>query len=249
MGQNISELVASMLAGEKSSLARLITLVEDDSMDIPKIIEMLSPHLGQAYCVGITGPTGVGKSTLIDKLVTVIKGKGLSVGIIAVDPSSFITGGAILGDRIRMQQHYLDDGVFIRSMASRDSYGGLSRAVNATVSLLDAFGKDIIIVETLGVGQVEASIAEVASTIVLVLGPDFGDNIQLMKAGLIEIADIIVVNKADREGCDRLVVELKDALRYSKAPQRPVIATQAINNVGIEELYRELEKRQRLSKR
>lgn len=249
MKQNIAELVASMLAGAKASLAPLITLVEEESPDVPRIMELISPYLRKAYRVGITGPTGAGKSILIDKLTTIIRSKGLSVGIIAVDPSSAITGGAILGDRIRMQQHYLDDGVFIRSMATRGSYGGLSRAVSATVNLLDASGKDIVIVETTGVGQTEVGITEIADTVVVVLVPGFGDSIQLMKAGLVEIADIIVVNKADCEGAENLAIELRGALMLSPRKAEPsIIMAQATNNVGIEELYQELEKRRNVLK-
>lgn len=247
MRQDISELVTSMLAGTKSSLARLISLVERGNLDALEIKEMISPHLGKAYRVGITGPPGGGKSTLVDKLTIIIRSKGLSVGIVAVDPSSVITGGAVLGDRIRMQQHYLDDGVFIRSMATRGSYGGLSGAVNTTLNLLDAFGKDIIMVETAGVGQTEVSIAEIADTVIAVLFPGFGDSIQLMKAGLIEIADIIVVNKADYEGAGRFVSELREALILSpRKVEQSIIVTQAINNIGIGELYQELEEHWKL---
>lgn len=240
----ITKLVTSMLAGEENSLARLISLAENDSPDLPEIIEMLRPHLGKAYCIGITGPPGVGKSTLIDKLTAVIRNKGLRVGIIAVDPSSPISGGAVLGDRIRISQHYLDEGVFIRSMATRGSQGGLSKAVAPTVSLLDAFGRDIIIVETTGVGQTDLAIKEIADIVVLVLIPGFGDSIQLMKAGLIEIADIIVVNKADQEGAERLVTELKATLIPNRRGfEQSIVATQAINGMGVEELYQAIEER------
>jgi LAO/AO transport system kinase len=233
-----------MLAGEENSLARLISLVENDSPDLPEIIEMLRPHLGKAYCIGVTGPLGVGKSTLIDKLTAVIRNKGLRVGIIAVDPTSPISGGAVLGDRIRISQHYLDEGVFIRSMATRGSQGGLSKAVAPTVSLLDAFGRDIIIVETTGVGQTDLAIKEIADIVVLVLIPGFGDAIQLMKAGLIEIADIIVVNKADQEGAERLVTELKATLFPNRRGfEQSIVATQAINGMGVEELYQAIEER------
>jgi LAO/AO transport system kinase len=242
--QKATELVTSMLAGEKKSLAELISLIENDSRYLPEIMEKLRPHLGKAYCIGVTGPPGAGKSTLVDKLTKMVRGKGLSVGIIAVDPSSPISGGAVLGDRIRMQQHYLDEGVFIRSMASRGCYGGLSEAVAPTVQILDAFGKDIIIVETIGVGQTELGIREVAHVVVLVLVPGYGDSIQLMKAGLIEVADIIVVNKADQEGAEELVSELRTTLMPStRELERTIVTTQAINNIGIEELYREIDKR------
>jgi len=237
----VTKLITGMLAGQENSLAQLISLVEEDSPEVREIIKVLSSHLGKAYCVGITGSAGVGKSTLVDKLITHMRGKGLSVGIIAVDPSSPISGGAVLGDRIRMGQHYLDEGVFIRSMATRGSYGGLSQAVNATVKLLDAFGKDIVIVETVGVGQTELSVKQIADVLVLVLAPGFGDDIQVMKAGLIEVADIIVVNKADQDysGAERLVNELRAA--GSRGYERLVV-TQAINGIGIEELYQAIDK-------
>ncbi len=247
MKPDIVELVTSMLAGTRTSLAHLISAVEGESPDIPEIMKMINPRLGKAYRIGITGPPGGGKSTLVDKLAAVIRGRGLSVGVIAVDPSSPISGGAILGDRIRMQQHYLDDEVFIRSMATRGSHGGLAKAVRATVNLLDAFGKDIIMVETVGVGQTETSIMEIADTIVLVLVPESGDAIQVMKAGLIEVADIIVVNKADHEGAERLVTALKDTLIFDgKQIRQSIMVTQAINDIGIEELYQELDKRRRV---
>ncbi len=244
MTSRIARLVTSMLAGEKKSLARLISLAEKESPALPEIIEIIRPHLGKAYRIGITGPLGGGKSTLVDKLATTIRSQGLSVGIIAVDPSSPISGGAVLGDRIRMQQHYLDNGVFIRSMATRGSSGGLSKATQATVNLLDAFGKDIIIVETVGVGQTELSIREIADIVVLILVPESGDDIQAMKAGLVEVADIIVINKADHEGAERLAAELRATLGSNIGKSEPpIITTQAINGVGIEELYQIIDKR------
>jgi LAO/AO transport system kinase len=235
-----------MLIGERKSLARLISLVENDSPALSEIIEVIRPHLGKAYRIGITGPPGGGKSTLVDKLTSTIRSKGLSVGIIAVDPSSPITGGAVLGDRIRMQRHYLDSGVFIRSMASRGSYGGLSEAAEATVNLLDAFGTDVIIIETVGVGQTELSIRGIADIVVLILVPESGDDMQAMKAGLLEIADIIVVNKADHEGAETLAAELRATLGVKPGKSEPsIMTTQAINGVGIEELYEIIDKRRK----
>lgn len=233
-----------MLAGEENSLARLISLAENDSPYLPEIMEMLRPRLGKAYCVGVTGAPGVGKSTLVDRLTAVIRLKGLRVGIIAVDPSSPISGGAVLGDRIRMARHYLDEGVFIRSMATRGSHGALSKAVAPAVSLLDAFGKDIVVVETAGTGQTELGITEIADTLVLVLTPGYGDAIQVLKAGLIEVADIIVVNKADQEGAERLISELEATLLPNRRGfEQSIIATDAVSGKGVEELYQAIEKR------
>ena len=242
----IAELVNSMLAGETKSLAQLISLVENDSPALSEVIEIIRPRLGKAYRIGITGPPGGGKSTLVDKLTSTVRSKGLSVGIIAVDPSSPISGGAVLGDRIRMQRHYLDSGVFIRSMASRGSHGGLSEAVQATVNLLDAFGKDVIIIETVGVGQTELSIRGIADIVVLILVPESGDDMQAMKAGLLEIADIIVVNKADHVGAETLAAELRATLGAKPGKSEPsILTTQAINGVGIEELYEIIDKRRK----
>jgi LAO/AO transport system kinase len=239
------ELVENMLCGAEQSLSRLISLVEIDAPEVPQIMKMILPRTGRAYSIGITGPPGSGKSTLVDRLTAMARCKGLSVGIIAVDPTSPFSGGAVLGDRIRMQQHYLDEGVFIRSMATRGCLGGLPRAARAVIKLLDAFGKDLIIVETVGVGQTELDIMKMVDTTVVVLFPGGGDAIQTMKAGLMEIANIFVVNKADRPGADQLVMELEAMLSLNPKSsdwQVPVLATQAINNVGIEELYGEIER-------
>ena len=242
MRQDISKLVINMLEGDSIALARLITSVERESRYTPEILDMIPLRPREAYCIGITGAAGTGKSTLIDKLTTIIRSKGLSVGIIAIGPSSAITGGAVLGDRIRMQKHWVDEGAFIRSMATRGSCGGLSKAINATVKLLDASGKDIITIETTGVGQTEVGIAEVADSIVVVMVSGRGDSIQLMKAGPIEIADVIVVNKADYPEAENLANQIGEALMpLTFKAQRPIIMTQATNNTGIENLYQELE--------
>jgi LAO/AO transport system kinase len=243
MKHNISELIKGTLSGVEGSLSRLITLVENEPSNNVEIMEAISPHLGKAYRIGITGSPGSGKSTLIDKLAATIRSKGLTIGVICVDPTSPVTGGAVLGDRIRMEQHYSDEGVFLRSMATRGSYGGLSEAVGTSVALLDAFGKDVILVETVGIGQEEIGVEEIVDTIVLVLAPGWGDSMQFMKAGILEVADIIVVNKADYEGAEGLAIELKDILAFSsRKSKRPIMLAQAQNSLGIEELYSELEK-------
>jgi LAO/AO transport system kinase len=240
----MTELIQKMFSGDKQSLARLITLVETESPKVAEIMRAIYPHTGKAFCVGVTGPPGGGKSTLVARLTSIARGKGLQVGIIAVDPTSPFSGGAILGDRIRMQQHYLDEGVFIRSMATRGSHGGLPRTASGVIKLLDACGKDIVFVETVGVGQTEIDIMEAADTTIVVLYPEAGDSIQTMKAGLMEIADIFAINKADRPGADYLVAELEGMLHQSPKQswwRVPVIATQAVNNIGVAELYQQIE--------
>jgi len=223
-------------------------MVEREEPAVPALMQRLSPHLGRAYSIGVTGPPGGGKSTLVDQLTVLLRQRGLSVGIIAADPTSPFSGGALLGDRIRMQQHYLDPGVFIRSMATKGSHGGLARSVKDVMRLMDAAGKDVILVETVGVGQTELDIVQTTDTTLVLLVPEGGDAIQTLKAGLMEIADIFVVNKADREGADRLMQELRMMLELTHAGngwEVPVVATQAHQGTGIEELYRTIEAHRR----
>ncbi|HEX2986782.1 MAG TPA: methylmalonyl Co-A mutase-associated GTPase MeaB [Chloroflexota bacterium] len=235
------ELVQRMLAGDQVALAKLITMVENHSPEVPQIMRLIHSHTGKAHRIGITGPPGAGKSTVTDKLTALLRGKGATVGIVAIDPTSPFSGGALLGDRIRMQQHYLDPGVFIRSMGTRGSHGGLSISTKDVVKLLDAFGKDYVIVETVGVGQTELDVVSATDTTIVILVPESGDAVQTMKAGLMEIADIFVVNKADRGGADRVKTQLEIMLHMS--PPRefdwevPVLLTEAEFGKGVEELY------------
>ena len=234
------DLVDRMLSGDQRALAQLMSHVERQSAEVPEIMRRIASALGGGYCVGITGPPGAGKSTVTDKLTAYARQQGKTVGIIAVDPTSPFSGGAILGDRIRMQQHYLDAGVFIRSMATRGSHGGLPQAAQGVRKLLEAFGKELIIIETVGVGQTELDIVETADTTVVLLVPESGDTIQTMKAGIMEIADLFVVNKADRDGAERMLRELRMLVHmHSRYDwwETPVLATQAHKNVGMAELY------------
>ena len=242
-------LVERMLSGDRLALARLITHVENRSPAVPAIMKAVHARAAQAYLVGVTGPPGAGKSTVVDRLTSLLRAESQTVGIIAVDPSSPFTGGAVLGDRIRMQTHALDPGVFIRSMATRGSLGGLARATGEVAKLLSAFGHDWVLIETVGVGQTELDIMKIADTTVVVLVPESGDAIQTMKAGLMEAADLFAVNKADRAGAPALMAELKFAahLHYASAASRkdvdweiPVLSLQAQNTVGLAELLAEI---------
>lgn len=208
----MKELVRRCIEGDVRAAARLITLLENQDRDAYAALYRLKDHSGRAQIIGITGPPGAGKSTLVDKLITQFRARGLKVGVLAVDPSSPFSGGAILGDRLRMQGHATDPAVFIRSLATRGSLGGISKATHAAIRVLDAAGYDIVLVETVGVGQSEIDIVRVTDIVVLVSVPGLGDDIQVIKAGIMEIGDIFVVNKADRDGADRVVRELRAML-------------------------------------
>ena len=223
-------------AGEMRALAQLITMVENRAPESSAIIERIYSKTGRAQVVGITGPPGAGKSTLVNRLIAKYRALGKKIAILAIDPSSPFSGGAVLGDRVRMTDHYKDSGVYIRSLASRGSHGGLSRAAREIVKLLDAYGSDLIIIETVGVGQTELSIMDLADTTVVVTVPEAGDGVQVMKAGLNEIADVFVVNKADREGADRIKAELELSvhLRGDDGWRAPVLLTQAAIDQGVD---------------
>lgn len=238
-------LIDKMLSGDRASLARLITLAESRHKSLAGILKRLGPKMGDPYIIGITGPPGAGKSTITNKLIQSYRDRGKKVGVLAVDPSSPFTGGAILGDRIRMHDHAMDDGVFIRSISTRGTHGGLSRATKEIIKLYGAYGMDYVIIETVGVGQTELDIVRVADTVLVVLVPEAGDAVQTMKAGLMEIADVFIVNKADREGAGIISSEIKQVISLKRAHggwTPPVLLTSALRNEGIAGVIDEIEK-------
>lgn len=238
------DLVKELLGGSRLALARAITAVENEGDNAVEIMKSIYPHTGRARILGITGAPGAGKSTLSDKIIKNYREQGKRIGIVAVDPTSPFSGGAILGDRIRMNDLTLDEGVFIRSMGTRGSLGGLSRKTADVVKLMDAFGMDIVLIETVGVGQSEVDIVKSADTTLVVLVPGLGDDIQAIKAGILEIGDVFAINKADRDGCDKLNVEIEMMLDLdSKAVawRPPIKRTIASKGEGVEELVEALD--------
>ena len=240
----IRGIVDKALAGDKRSIARVLSHIESSSGKSQEIMKSIYPRTGRAHIIGITGSPGAGKSTLTGRIIASLRERGLSVGVIAVDPSSPYTGGAILGDRLRMQDHALDRGVFIRSMGSRGSLGGVSGATHEAALVMDACGMDAVIVETVGVGQSEIDIVKIADTVCLVLVPGMGDDVQIMKAGIMEIADIFVVNKADRDGAPKVASDVKVMLDLagSRSWRPPVLLASAEKGTGITELVEGMEK-------
>lgn len=233
------DLILRMQQGDRRALARLMTLVEARPAEIYTVMSQVARLAKGAPRLGITGPPGAGKSTLIDGLIRLFRGRGKTIGAVVIDPSSPFSGGAVLGDRVRMQEHATDPGVFIRSLGSRGSHGGISRATMEVALLLDAFGRDEIMIETVGVGQTELDIMGIADTTVVVLVPEAGDTVQTLKAGLMEIGDIFVVNKADRDGADRMAAELRAMVELNPSPRSwsaPVLLTSAREGQGLEEL-------------
>ncbi|MFC2040066.1 methylmalonyl Co-A mutase-associated GTPase MeaB [Chloroflexota bacterium] len=240
-----NNLASRVMAGDIQAAARLISHLENEVAEAIPEMAAIYPHTGKAYIVGITGTPGAGKSTLTDRLISRLRKRGLTVGVVAIDPSSAFTGGAILGDRVRMQRHSQDEGVFIRSLATRGWIGGLAKSAIGAVHVMDAMGRDVVLVETVGSGQIEIDITRAADSTLVLLTPGAGDEIQMMKAGILEAADIFVINKADKDGADNIRVGLESMLAMQLADRKKgwepnVVLTQAINDKGTAELVDEI---------
>ncbi len=234
-------LAKRVLSGDRRALARAISTVENREGNYAALLRSLARKTGHAFVLGITGPPGTGKSTVVDKLVEKFRAKNLRVGVIAIDPTSPITGGALLGDRVRMLKHATDTGVFIRSTASRGSYGGLARSTAEVVQVLDAAGTDLIFIETVGIGQSDIEIVRLAHAVLVVLMPGLGDDVQASKAGLMEVGDIYVVNKSDLEGADLMALGLLSMVKETKSRSATVIKVSALQDVGVDKLVSAIE--------
>lgn len=244
----VEKMVDRIVAGNRRAAGRAISLIEDAAPLVEPLMRTLFSHTGDAYVVGITGPPGAGKSTVVDELIRVIRASGKTVGVLAVDPNSPFSGGAILGDRIRMMRHASDEGVFIRSMGARGHLGGLAVAAENALMVMDALGMGVLLAETVGVGQSELEVAGTADTTVVVIPPGLGDGVQAIKAGIMEIADIFVVNKADHPQSNKTVADIRDLLRMESAPRpwaTPIVKMVALQGEGVEDLWTRIQQHRR----
>ena len=244
----MTEVAEKIIKGDVRAVARLIRDIDDGMPEVRQVLKELYPSTGNAYILGITGAPGVGKSTLVDQIVSHLRKRDKTVGVLAVDPTSPFSGGAILGDRVRMQRHSMDEGVFIRSLATRGHFGGLTQSTRSAIDVLDAMGKDYIIVETVGVGQDEVDVVKSAHTTIITVIPGMGDDIQAIKAGILEVGDIFLINKADREGTDKTLSDLRlmidmDHKKYEEGNWKPpILKAQAVFDKGVKELLEEIDK-------
>lgn len=243
----MNPIAEKVISGDIRAVARLIRDIDDGMPGVREVLKDIYPHTGKAYIIGITGAPGVGKSTLVDQMVGHLRENGKTVGVLAVDPTSPFSGGAILGDRVRMQRHSLDDGVFIRSLATRGHFGGLTQSTRSAIDVLDAMGKDVVIVETVGVGQDEVDVVKSTHSTIIVVIPGMGDDIQAIKAGILEVGDIFVINKAEREGSDKTISDLRlmidmDQKKYAGGRWKPpIVKTQAVFDKGVTDLLEKIE--------
>ena len=243
----MNPIAEKVVSGDIRAVARLIRDIDDGMPGVREVLKDIYPHTGKAYIIGITGAPGVGKSTLVDQMVGHLRENGKTVGVLAVDPTSPFSGGAILGDRVRMQRHSLDEGVFIRSLATRGHFGGLTQSTRSAIDVLDAMGKDVVIVETVGVGQDEVDVVKSTHSTIIVVIPGMGDDIQAIKAGILEVGDIFVINKAEREGSDKTISDLRlmidmDQKKYAGGRWKPpIVKTQAVFDKGVTDLLEKIE--------